>query len=125
MFGIFKKKKENLTPVKYWDFSYANNFLKEYKDYIELFELRMFEDDYVCKTFMENGQITETIGAGYKMYSSDIDGVIHTYWDIPCIHVIYKGGKEEWIACYIEVLGNKKISTFSESHRKLTKERNL
>lgn len=121
MFSIFKKKKENIVPLKYWDFSYAGNFMKEYKDYIDLFELRMFHDDYVCRSFMENGQIVEVINATYSMYCGNIDGVVHTCWDIPCIHVVYKGGREEWIACYVEVLDNQRIGTFSESHRKLRK----
>ena len=121
MFNIFKKKKENHIPIKYWDFSYAHRFFKEYKHFIELFELRMFHDENVCERFIEDGKIIKVINGECKLYSSDIDGVVYTSIDIPCIHVVYKGGNEEWIACYIEALNGKRIGTFSESHRKLKK----
>ena len=123
MFNLFKKKKNNNIPIRYWDFSYANQMLKDYKDYIELFELAMLYDyNYVCETFIENGEIVKTMGGAYQMYSGNISGVKHTNIDIPCIHVIYKGGNEEWIACYIETLNGKQVSSFGESHRKLTKD---
>lgn len=120
MFNIFKKK-INQTPEKYWDFSYANKFFKEYKHHINLFELRMFHDDNVCEIFIEDGQIIKTMGGSYQMYTGKIDGVMYTNLDIPCIHVIYEGGHEEWIACYVEVLNGERIGSFSESHRKLLK----
>ena len=121
MFNIFKKKKINQTSKRYWDFSYANKFFKEYKYHINLFELRMFNDDNVCERFMENGQIIKTINCSYQMYTGNIDGVIYTNFDIPCIHVVYESGHEEWIACYVEVLNGERIGSFSESHRKLLK----
>lgn len=116
MFNIFKKKKINHTPIRYWDFSYANKFFKEYIRYIDLFELRMFHNDNVCERFMEDGQILKTIGGSYQMGSGNIDGVVYTTIDIPCIHVIYNGGHEEWIACYMA-----SSESFGESHRKLIK----
>ena len=119
MFNIFKKKKENNISIKYWDFIYANRFFEKYKNHIKLFELRMLYDDSVGETFMENGQIIKVINGSYQLFLSNIDGVTYTNIDIPCIHVVYKGGNEEWIACYIETLNEKRIGSFSESHRKL------
>ena len=116
MFNLFKKKK--VDNKRYWDFSYANKFFKENNHFINLFELRMFHDENVCERFIENGQIIKTIGGSYQMYFGNIDGVIYTSIDIPCIHVIYNGGHEEWIACYMSL-----FESFGESHRKLIKGR--
>lgn len=121
MFNIFKNKKKKYIPVKYWDFSYANKFFKQYANYIELFELTMFHDNDVYERFIENGKVVKVIGGSYQLYYGNIDGVICTSTDIPCIHVLYKGGNEEWIACYIEVFKGKVISSFGDSHRKLIK----
>lgn len=116
MFNIFKNEKANHIPKRYWDFSYADRFFEKNKLYIDLFELRMFHDDNVCERFMEDGLIVKTIGGSYQMYSGNIDGVVYTTIDIPCIHVVYNGGHEEWIACYMASSEN-----FGESHRKLIK----
>ena len=115
MFRLFKKGKEKVNQ-RYWDFSYANKFFREYNHLINLFELRMFHDSNVCERFIEDGKIVKTICGSYQMGSGNIDDVVCTSVDIPCIHVVYNGGHEEWIACYID-----SSESFGESHRKLLK----
>lgn len=117
MFKLFRKKQ--FKPERYWDFPYANEFLSRYKNDIELFELCMLEDYFnVCETFIENGNVIRALDASYQLYYGNIDGVIYTVIDVPCIHVIYKGGDEEWIACYRDLNG---VEKYEESHRKLKK----
>ncbi len=116
MFRFFKKQN---NPKRYWDFSYAHEFLSQYKNDIELFELCLYEDYFnVHETFIKNGNLILAFDASYQMYYGNIAGVIYTVIDIPCIHVIYKSGNEEWIACYRDVNG---IERYTESHRKLEK----
>ena len=102
MFNFFNRatKAKQAMPKRYWRFDYANRFLKKHREDIDLFELRMFNDEDVCETFIENGYTIRDLGMTYQLYKGNVDGVVYTNIDIPCIHVIYKGGAEEWIACY-------------------------
>lgn len=103
-------------PLKFWDFSYASKFIKEHRDDLVLFELRMYGDRDVGETFIENGNMIKALNGGdYQQGRSRLDGVLYTVVDIPAIHVIYKGGAEEWIACYQCVKDD-----WSYSHRKLS-----
>lgn len=97
MFKLFKKKEKPI--VRLWDFSYANKFLNHYRNDIELFELMMFNDRDVKEVFIENGYIVKAIDL-YQMGSGRIDGTIGSAIDYPCMHIIYRGGHEEYIACY-------------------------
>lgn len=112
---LFKKK--NKETMKLWDFSYANRFIKNHREDIELFELVMFNDREVKEVFIKNGNRVKVMGAEHQMGSGKIDGTIGSVHDIPSIHVIYKGGNEEWIACYW--IKNELTKNFKETHCKL------
>ena len=77
----------------------------------------MFYDDSICEIFIENGEIIKVIDASYQLLNGRVDGVPYTKIDIPCIHVVYKSGSEEWIACYIT-----EKESYGQSHRKLIKQ---
>lgn len=105
---------------RYWDFSYAYRFLREHRNEILLFELRMYHDRDIGETFVDNGNTLKALNGSYQQFRSKLDGVLYTYVDIPAIHVVYKGGAEEWIACYeTEVRCLDESQSFAESHRKL------
>lgn len=109
---------KNKKPKRYWDFSYANKFLNKYRNDIDYFELAMFKDrNYVSEVFIENGEVVKSFSAGYQQGTGEISGVKYTLIDIPSIHVYYKSGSEEWIACYIDY---NFIEKYGYSHRKLT-----
>ena len=112
MFGL--KKKEKIR--RYWDFQYVNKFLKVpgNRDNIELFELRMYGDRDVGEVFIKDGLTVRTFNKFYQQFYAPVDGVVFTSIDIPAMHVIYKGGAEEWMACYVE-----QNVSHMESHRKL------
>lgn len=100
---------------RFWDFSYAARFLREHRNNIQLFELRMYHDRDVGETFVENGNIVKALNGGdYQQFRTELDGVLYTIEDIPSIHVVYKGGAEEWMACYESLSDN-----FANSHCKL------
>ena len=100
---------------RYWDFSFAQRFLTEYRNDINLFELKIFYDDEIIpEKFVENGELIKALDASYQMFHTNIDGVLYTSIDIPCIHVIYNSGKEEYIACYLA-----EGESYGSSHRKL------
>ena len=113
---LFGKKKEKEPILRLWDYSYANKFLNKYRNDIEFFELAMFHDREVREVFVEQGHLVKSMGAAYQMGSTRLDGTLGSAIDYPSIHVIYKGGNEEWIACY-HVPSN--VESYRESHRKL------
>ena len=105
MFKFLKKKKERQSDInveRFWDFSYARKFLKEHENKIDLFELRMYNDRSVGEVFVENGKLVQELDGSYQEFQSRIDGTLYTKIDIPSIHVIYKDGKEKWLACYVK-----------------------
>lgn len=114
-FKIFKKKKKKVY-MRFWDFSFANKFLKEHRNEIVFFELAMFNDREVHEVFVKNGNTIQDLGFTHQMGSGKIDGTLGSHIDIPAMHIIYKGGNEEWIACY---LVSPAIERYSYSHRKL------
>jgi len=102
--------------VYWWDFSFASRFVKENRDDIQFMSLRMYKDYNIEKTFIEDGKIVRTFSGSYQQYVSTIGSVQWTDRDTPCIHVVYKGGAEEFIACYVDSYD---ISSYSYCHRKL------
>ena len=107
-----EKKKEKMR--RYWDTSYALRFLKDRRNDIELFELRMYKDRTVGETFIRDGKMVKALDASYPAYHAVVDGVLYTCIDIPTMHIVYNSGTEEWIACY-----RQEDVLFAECHRKL------
>lgn len=110
------KKKEKMVPHRFWDFEYANKFMRTYRDDIVLLTLEMYNDSEVKEIFIKDGVIIQTMGAAYSMGSGRIDGTWGSVCDYPCMHVVYKGGAEQYLACYKD-LNN--IESYSYGHRQL------
>jgi len=107
-------------PRRYWDFSYANKFMKEYRNEIMMMSLEMFNDNKVKEVFISEGNLVQAIDASYQWGKGTVDGTWGSVHDYPCIHVIYKGGAEEYIACYKDV---NFVESYMQGHRKLSRER--
>lgn len=99
----FKLKKK--SPRRYWDFSYINNFIKNYRQDIDYMELTMENDENVKEVLIEDGKMIHAIAGQYQYGSSAVDGVVYSVVDYPCMKVVYKGGNAELLRCYIDVNG--------------------
>ena len=102
---FWKNKKNDKTQkslIRTWDMNKFKEYFKNKKDSFQLCELCLLKDRNVYpKVFIKNGEIID-LPDNYKTFKIDIDGVVTTSWDIPCIHVRTTGGSDFLMACYIE-----------------------
>ena len=96
-----KKLKKNGVLIKTWDINFAKDFFEKYKNDLQYFSLELLSDYNVFPlVLIENGLIKDTLDG--KVFPLTIDGVETTCCDIPCMKVIFKGGKQKKFECFVD-----------------------
>ena len=104
-------------PLRFWDFSTALKVFSDYGDKLEYMALELYGNAYIMpEVFIEDGITVQGFHGQWQMFHTPVDDILYTRHEIPCLHLIYKGGNEEFLACYIDSNG---IETHAFSHRRL------
>lgn len=97
----------NYEPVREFDFQKAQDFYETNNGVLKEMALCMGFDESIWTQIIENGKTVIT-----PICLNNVDGVVRTYYDVPCIYYCFDSGVEGKLYCFKEYGYNKKSKTY-------------
>lgn len=92
---FFKKDKGFYRPVRRFDFEKAEEFMHSYRNDLKEMALCMGFDEFIYTPIIENGELITS-----PTFLTDVDGVIETHRDVPCIYYELYSGEKGKMYCF-------------------------